>query len=178
MWLSRTVGTRHQTSNKTPIHRNSVRPFSDVFTFARATAAVARGRDARLRISTRSSEAVTDGGAVAGTGFRRSASVSGLSFLFLRSVHRVRHGFTDPLTENTAVAAGLERLGHPAEVVVGADPLPGGDGHRSLHVWLEVRGVPLGTAVPAHRYIVELSRFTAHPHRAGRQRGAVTGGNA
>jgi hypothetical protein len=78
----------------------------------------------------------------------------------IRAVQRLLCGFHNPLRENAVVALALRAVGHPADLVVGCEPVPISGG-RKLFSWLEVAGVTEGTALPAAAFYPELWRFPA-----------------
>jgi hypothetical protein len=72
---------------------------------------------------------------------------------------RLCAGFSAPMRENALVVAALHRCGVPAQLVVGADPVPESHGGYRVYTWIEIAGVPLDTDSPPGNYLVELIRF-------------------
>ncbi|MFL6053929.1 MAG: hypothetical protein ACJ72W_13580 [Actinoallomurus sp.] len=72
---------------------------------------------------------------------------------------RLFAGFCAPMRENALVVAALYRCGVPAQLVVGADPVPEAHGGHRVYTWVEIAGVPLDTDSPPGNYLVELIRF-------------------
>ncbi|GAA4614814.1 hypothetical protein GCM10023195_64870 [Actinoallomurus liliacearum] len=72
---------------------------------------------------------------------------------------RISAGFSAPMRENALVVAALHRCGVPAQLVVGADPVPESHGGYRIYTWIEIAGVPLDTESPPGNYLVELIRF-------------------
>jgi hypothetical protein len=74
-------------------------------------------------------------------------------------VLRLFTGFRAPMRENALVVAALHRRGVPAQLVVGADPVPESHAGYRVYTWIEIAGVPLDTETPPGNYLVELLRF-------------------
>jgi hypothetical protein len=81
----------------------------------------------------------------------------------LRVACRILRGFTPPLAESAAVVTALRAAGWPAQLVVGAEPLPASNGERPVHVWIDVGGRAEGTVLPADALLTGFARF---PERA------------
>jgi hypothetical protein len=78
----------------------------------------------------------------------------------VRAVQRLLCGFHNPLRENAIAALALRAAGHPADLVVGCEPVPMSGGRR-LFAWLEVSGAAEGTSLPVAAFYPELWRFPA-----------------
>ena len=75
------------------------------------------------------------------------------------AVLRLFAGFAAPMRENAIVVAALRRCGVPAQLVVGADPVPDERGGYRVYTWIELAGVALDTDSPPGNYLVEMVRF-------------------
>jgi hypothetical protein len=75
------------------------------------------------------------------------------------AILRLVGGFAAPMRENAVVVAALRRCGVPAQLVVGADPVPDQHGGYRVYTWIEVAGVPLDADSPPGNYLVEMMRF-------------------
>ncbi|RLU77131.1 hypothetical protein CTZ27_38185 [Streptomyces griseocarneus] len=64
----------------------------------------------------------------------------------LRVRQRMVCGFTGPLRESALLAVALRRLGYPARLVIGTDPVPDSR-PRPLGAWVEIDRVAGGTGV-------------------------------
>ena len=91
---------------------------------------------------------------------RTPARPAATSVRRVRAVQRLLCGFHNPLRENAVVTLALRAAGHPADLVVGCEPVPI-SGARRLFSWLEVAGVTEGTTLPAPAFYSELWRFPA-----------------
>lgn len=91
---------------------------------------------------------------------RTPSRTAAASLRRVRAVQRLLCGFHNPLRENAVVALALRAAGHPADLVVGCEPVPISGGRR-LFSWLEVRGTTEGTALAAPAFYPELWRFPA-----------------
>ena len=80
------------------------------------------------------------------------------------AVLRLFAGFAAPMRENAVVVAALRRCGVPAQLVVGADPVPDQHGGYRVYTWIELGGVALDADSPPGNYLVEMVRF---PRSAG-----------
>ena len=94
-------------------------------------------------------------------GERAGLAVSPPSLTLLRVVARLLCGFSGVLRENALAAAALREAGFPAALVVGAEPVPESGRDRRVFTWIEIAGAPVGTHMPAQRYVGELLRFPA-----------------
>jgi hypothetical protein len=75
------------------------------------------------------------------------------------AVLRLFAGFAAPMRENAVVVAALRRCGVPAQLVVGADPVPDDHGGYRVYTWIELAGVALDADSPPGNYLVEMVRF-------------------
>jgi hypothetical protein len=75
------------------------------------------------------------------------------------AVLRLFAGFAAPMRENAVVVAALRRCGVPAQLVVGADPVPDDRGGYRVYTWIELAGVALDADSPPGNYLVEMVRF-------------------
>ena len=72
---------------------------------------------------------------------------------------RLLSGFRAPMRENALVVAALHTCGVPAQLVVGADPVPEHHGGYRVYTWIEIAGIALDTDSPPANYLVEMARF-------------------
>jgi hypothetical protein len=72
---------------------------------------------------------------------------------------RLLAGFSAPMWENAVIVAALHRCGVPAQLVVGADPVPEHHGGYRVYTWIEIAGVPLDADSPPDNYLLEMVRF-------------------
>lgn len=75
------------------------------------------------------------------------------------AILRLFAGFSAPMRENAVVVAALHKCGFPAQLVVGADPLPEQHGGYRIYTWIEIAGVALDADSPPGNYLVEMVRF-------------------
>jgi hypothetical protein len=75
------------------------------------------------------------------------------------AVLRLFAGFAVPMRENAVIVAALRRCGLPAQLVVGADPVPDDHGGYGVYTWIEIAGVALDADTPPGNYLVEMLRF-------------------
>ena len=75
------------------------------------------------------------------------------------AVLRLFAGFAAPMRENAVVVAALRKCGVPAQLVVGADPVPDEHGGYRVCTWIELAGVALDADSPPGNYLVEMLRF-------------------
>jgi hypothetical protein len=75
------------------------------------------------------------------------------------AVLRLFAGFAAPMRENAVVVAALRRCGVPAQLVVGADPIPDQHGGYRVYTWIELAGVALDADSPPGNYLMEMVRF-------------------
>ncbi|TDV49946.1 hypothetical protein [Actinophytocola oryzae] len=113
-----------------------------------------------LRCRTRSTEELFGQAAATPVARRTPAQPAATSVRRARAVQRLLCGFHNPLRENAVVALALRATGHPADLVVGCEPVPISGGRR-LFSWLEVAGRTEGTTLPAPAFYPELWRFPA-----------------
>lgn len=75
------------------------------------------------------------------------------------AILRLFAGFAAPMRENAVVVAALRACGVPAQLVVGADPIPDQHGGYRVYTWIEITHVPLDADSPPGNYLVEMVRF-------------------
>ncbi|HEX6473130.1 MAG TPA: hypothetical protein VF069_28830 [Streptosporangiaceae bacterium] len=75
------------------------------------------------------------------------------------AILRLVAGFAAPMRENAIVVAALRRCRVPAQLVVGADPVPDHHGGYRVYTWIEIAGAPLDADSPPGNYLVEMVRF-------------------
>jgi hypothetical protein len=75
------------------------------------------------------------------------------------AILRLFAGFAAPMHENAVVVAALRSRGVPAQLVVGADPVPDQHGGYRVYTWIEIAGAPLDADSPPGNYLVEMVRF-------------------
>ncbi|MEU5306950.1 hypothetical protein ACH4YO_41995 [Streptomyces noursei] len=78
-------------------------------------------------------------------------------------MHRLLSGFGTSMGETAAVVAALRHCGYPAQLVLGAEPLPANDGEYPVFTWVVVDGIPVDSDRPPDTYLVELARFPERP---------------
>ncbi|MFE7115544.1 hypothetical protein ACFU99_08990 [Streptomyces sp. NPDC057654] len=76
---------------------------------------------------------------------------------------RLLSGFGTAMEENAAIVSALRHGGHPAQLVVGAEPVPADDGEYPVFTWITVDGLPLDPFRPPDTFLVELARYPEHP---------------
>ncbi|GHF35668.1 MULTISPECIES: hypothetical protein [Streptomyces] len=78
-------------------------------------------------------------------------------------MRRLLSGFGTSMDETAAVVAALRQCGYPAQLVLGAEPLPANDGEYPVFTWVAVDGVPVDIDRPPDTYLIELARFPECP---------------